>query len=147
MTELQTMPLRFRVWDKNQKQLVRWMGVDDFDLWILADWMDTILVNEFYDDFIISQDTGLKDKNGKSIFTGDIVELTEKRDTGFGSKSITKTIAPVVFQDSQVKLEINRPGYMGGAYWVLLYMHQSEEIEVVGNIWQNKELLEENNEG
>ena len=68
----------------------------------------------------VGQYTGLKDKNGKRIFEGDVVY------DGF-------TKDKVVFEDCQWKL-VDRYGK-----WIELF---KREIEVIGNIHDNPELLE-----
>lgn len=84
MVELQTMPLRSRVWDKERREFVPGSAftIDgDGSLTVnvpitLAD--GTIAYKPYDDDFdrfIISHDTGVKDIDGGSIFTGDILEL------------------------------------------------------------------------
>lgn len=67
----------------------------------------------------LGQYTGVKDKNGKKIFEGDIV-----LDAGEPCK--------IVFEDGQWK-EI-----YAGDYWADLY---GSEVEIVGNIYDNPELL------
>ena len=89
-----------------------------------------------YDDFhrvkkethIIQQCTGLKDKNGKLIYEGDIIEwkkenhivIFDERNATFGIK--ISDVETYLFND------IHTP-----TRW----------IEVVGNIYENKELLKE----
>lgn len=120
--ELQTMSLRFRVWDKEEKRFVRWCGVDEFDLWLLGDWMDTINVVEFKEDYIISQDTGFEDKNSKSIFTMDLVKCWDEH------------IGQVYYDDALLEIRVK---FDDGDDEDLA----SCEPEVVGNIWQDGERL------
>ena len=75
-----------------------------------------------YDNFTLMQYTGLKDKNGKEIFDGDIVDIN-------GCKN------RVVEWDEDwcgfyLSRELNPVGYF-----------LSEEYEIIGNIYENPELL------
>lgn len=71
--ELNTMPLRFRAWDKDYKQFVQPQDpmLNWLNAWVLEGKADN---SRKADRYTISQDTGLADKNGKPIFTGDIVK-------------------------------------------------------------------------
>lgn len=75
--------------------------------------------------FIIEFSTGLEDKNGKEICEGDIVRC-------YGDD---RFIAPVIRHDES-----------GGFCWVSCYKEEcfipeSDEVEVIGNIHDNPELL------
>ena len=84
----------------------------------------------------VGQFTGLTDKNGKRIFEGDIVaqnwyDYDEPRDDSFGK---------VVFCEYDCSfsvMDVNKDGFMplgrcGSYHW---------EVEVIGNIHDNPELL------
>ena len=84
----------------------------------------------------VGQYTGLMDKNGKRIFEGDIVaqnwyDYDEPRDDSFGK---------VVFCEYDCSfsvMDVNKDGFMplgrcGSYHW---------EVEVIGNIHDNPELL------
>lgn len=81
------------------------------------------------EDVILMQSTGLKDKNGQEIFEGDIVKM---------SKDVYSE--PTYY-------EVVR--HRGGAYCLESKQHGCElwlrhtDCEVVGNIYENRELLEE----
>ena len=108
--------IKFRVWDKNKKQM---FYPDDFGNKIKLPGED---VNKKYS--IYMQYTGLKDKNDKEIYEGDIIEFNNKLklivywdNGGFALKNLTNTAEiPLV--------DIIRP------------------IKVLGNIYENPELLE-----
>lgn len=127
----QTMPLRFRVWDKALKCFIRYEDIYDssydqskieLEIIDLAHYLYN--VDEKPENVVISQDTGLKDKNGKSIYTGDILEWG-------------KEIGYVEIYKGQVVLNIiTSPSHIH-----LLYDNQ-EDTKVSGHIWQNPELLE-----
>ena len=72
----------------------------------------------------VGQYTGIKDKNGEKIFEGDIYIM--------GEESITYV---VVFRGSQfIGKQIGSSSYAGLEYW-------EKDIEVIGNIHDNPELL------
>ena len=79
-------------------------------------------------DIHLMQSTGLKDKNGKEIFEGDVVKM---------SKDVYSELT---------YYEVAR--HYGGAYRLESKQHGCElwlrhtDCEVVGNIYENKELLD-----
>ena len=126
---------KFRAWDKarnemNYKVMVGNCDTDDENwtcpiIWIeeRQDWLH-------FDDYdSIMQSTGLKDKNGKEVFVGDIIKCTrgclhevyiEKEYGGTYCGGM-----PAVY------LKGLREGYA----W-------TEHEEIIGNIYENPELLE-----
>ena len=86
---------------------------------------------------VLMQYTGLKDKNGKEIYEGDII-TNEIDDQG------TKRFNPKTgFYDYDTKKEIVVVRY--NEYWGhFIFSNQSirGKIEIIGNIYENPELLE-----
>lgn len=135
--KLETMPLRFRVWDKEEKRFIAFdenycfARDEDNNLCVCdIDWYSKDLVEMDRDRFIISQDTGLTDNNGVMVFSGDII-----RDIDDEYLSVVKYIdGKYVGVDPESNNTID-----------CLYLI-ARDGEVIGNIWQSPELLE-NNDG
>ena len=124
---------KFRAWTEEGK--VMYYDVYPFKDNTLLLSYDEIAFDEVpASDFILMQSTGLKDKNGKEIYEGDIVVAMSQ-----GVKALGK-----------VKRRIDGywlmyPAWQHGELWHIVENVDTGEtgVEVIGNIYENPELLEE----
>lgn len=87
----------------------------------------------------IGQYTGLTDKNGKKIFEGDIIHL-EYSQVFFGGEYFGEYTAEVSYKgDCFITDGINN----GDEIETPLSGFDNDEVEIIGNIHDNPELLEE----
>ena len=112
---------------------------------ILAGWFSTSNVVEVKKD-TICQCTGLKDKNGKLIWENDIVRFQfDNDDCTFPNKDIKKRIGKVFFSDFRASWSIamGRNGSKCLNNDLFKYVQNGNRVEIIGNIFDNPELLEE----
>lgn len=129
---------RFRVWDTEKKEMIYgaelaydYMRPCPGGKIIEADCFGDVLENKRY---IVEQCTGLKDKNGRMIYEGDIIQ----HDTAAGPKCW-----PVVFKNGCFVLP-----YESGEAWlgkVIEHCPYDSGVVIAGNIHENPEMLEVNN--
>ena len=82
----------------------------------------------------VGQFTGLHDKNGKEIYMGDIV--TYKKSVGNWTGGTMTTTHKIIFTE-----EINAFVMECGISYIKLRKHWDYEYEVIGNIFENPELI------
>lgn len=120
--------IKFRAWDKVNNRMgyfeKGFSWCDEYDLWYLLSIGDSITDVSCGDNIILMQFTGLKDKSGKEIFEGDIVENYAFRDVVIFDKGIFTTK-----RSTPDKFKVKQP----------LLVHK--ELEVIGNKFENPELL------
>lgn len=101
---------------------------------------------EYFEIDCLEQYTGLKDKNGKEIYEGDIV--TETYSLNYIQPESPDNIEAIDYW--VVKWEEKRAGFApfcncdtNGEYLYEVHVPEIVEVEVVGNIHENPEILEE----
>jgi uncharacterized phage protein (TIGR01671 family) len=120
--------LKFRVWNKHAKCFVN----DDVEFYSTMNLLDLFKFFKDYsqiDDFIIQQYTGLKDKNGKEIYEGDIVHYLFDGDS-YPKEAVDEFLVCGYELENAWFVFTDDIGY--GYYW----MEISGRCEVVGNIFE-----------
>lgn len=127
--------LKFRVWSERQKTYNYkhpYNTLGNFYInqngCLFSDYGNTVAPEIRQKDFVIEQYTGLKDKNGKEIYEGDIMS--------------DKSIVRFAYDN-----EVGSCGCCVDEFWgsgfIVSNANPIESLEVVGNIHENPELLEE----
>lgn len=121
--------IKFRAWDKEKRKIVYFGlfsilvdGIENSEYWIKQ-------YKNGLRNLEIMQCTGLKDKNGKEIFERDIIQ--HQNEEADNSPYIVPDITPENFEEL---LSI------GDSEWEI-DKNQYSNIEIIGNIYENKDLI------
>lgn len=120
---------KFRAWDEDSQKMN-----GNVEIYINKD--KTIEVRSKDDKTIVMQFTGLKDKNGKEIYEGDIINYKYSRHTS--------TQFVVKYNEFQATfVVVDNHNDLVYTFRELADYIQLNSLEVIGNIYENKELLGE----
>ena len=138
--------IKFRAWDNKKKKWLLGYNYKELggfsltgELVLLGEW--SAVIDRFlfcrdgykFDDLKIMQFTGLKDKNGKEIYEGDLVISP-------GAKQAMW----VEYQAPSFVMRCKTEGGSKSKSWCEFALAPTENQvqEIIGNIYENKELLE-----
>lgn len=136
---------KFRFWHKPTQKMLNCYGFNEH--YTFADTLDGI-GTEYNpcktNDCVLMQCTGLKDKKSQLIYEGDIVK------TKFVGRDIPEhkvNVADydffiVIFEKALFRLEKTNPDRWFSCFYIA---GREQQFEVIGNIYENPELLEVNN--
>lgn len=113
--------IKFRAWDEKAIS-----GVPK-----MVYWQQEFGSDDFWETFMgekVMQHTGLKDKNGVEIYDGDIVKLNNK------------TIHTIIWANFSWNIEL--PPINGLIQVERLVLYGSDYFEVIGNIYENQNLID-----
>ena len=128
---------KYRAWDSAKKEMFK-------DTFAITESGQVVVVEQesvasspdyvFVDHLVIMQSTGLKDKNGKEIFEGDILAF----------ETDNEVINVNVFWDEEHALFMfESKKYNEQEPLAELVENNTYPFEIIGNIYENKGLLEE----
>lgn len=127
--------IKFRAWDKKYKQIYYNVGMSMIGIKIYKDknLPEIIILDRGKNIFELMQYTGIKDKNGKEIYEGDIVLVDDNKGL-------------VVFCSGCFMIEWidEKESYREFLFFGrnCKYAREGEEqVEVIGNIFENPELV------
>lgn len=89
----------------------------------------------------IGQYTGLHDENGKEIYEGDIIDFSYDMFVGNFNTFVAKGI--VIFEEGAFYVQCLENERLTKDESYLLYTINIDTIEIIGNIYENPELLED----
>lgn len=125
--------IKFRAWDKNTSRMYQVNHIENLNNSNeICCWTNEIEGGYHFNTSDLEQFTGLYDKNGKEIYEGDIVEfkkLMRSKNFGFENKSVHGVV-----------------NYSDYSEWLVgnsMLSRIFDDSKVIGNIHENKELLDE----
>jgi uncharacterized phage protein (TIGR01671 family) len=133
--------IKFRVWSKIRNKFTNFVNdlIGNDIYFTISIYGEIVAIDRYGDeidinqnDFEIQQYTGLKDKNGKEIYEGDIINGEIWINDPNGKSGFAKiTNRKIYFQSGTFMVDIRD------------YIHNVYKIEVVGNLYENPKLLEQ----
>jgi len=139
-----TRPIKFRAWDTHLKKMwsAEEMGRDELSL--IPDGRGFANVSsvspnltQWLNHLIPLQYTGLKDKNGVEIYEGDVLKGAP---SGWKKEFQIFYLAEVYFGDCGWRA---KEKVLDRELPIHIHMQGSYGVEVIGNVYENPELLEE----
>lgn len=124
--------IRFRAWDIKNKRFVNIVRFI-FDQFGILDYADVVYKGKLYklypSEIVLEQSTGLKDKNGEKIHEGDIVLDYYDEDDDF-IVEWDKDTASFILTGTDHVASVSFDNF-----------YSDQDLEVIGNIHENEELL------
>lgn len=148
--------IKFRAWDSEKNEMYKpihegYKGslfelLVDFSGELIAHTMQGMEHESLWKDrFKLMQFTGLKDKNGKEIYEGDIVMWGHLE--GYSKENIARIAEvkynpDIQFHAYNIKARYEKCGYVIFNFGSFAYTDTHKYLEVIGDIYENPELID-----
>ena len=148
--------LRFRAWLKKEQKMdneidhISWL---EDELYCIGDGITYMVLAE---DLVLMQSTGLKDKNGKEIFEGDILKFNDEWNEYCHEGYVDGSVEGINFVEvvrGEACFVFGKTKYPDSSLFILMedehlnfkdfIKSEDFEFEINGNVYENPELLEE----
>jgi hypothetical protein len=123
-----TRKIAFRAWDKENKKILYypfWSTLHNKAVLVFEETHEYVDDSDYQDDIDLMQYTGLKDKNGKEIYEGDILDWG-------GLKPLT-----IIFKDNGFKAQ----GFGSDDVIIMNQEGAMAFAKIIGNVFENSNLL------
>lgn len=125
---------KFRAWDKISKKMFPVMMIDFGQSYVMIEEINGLWCERDFDEIELMRFTDLKDKNGREIYEGDIIRFFDCDGDGY--------TVPVVWDNDYACFGVSFSwGYPISFDYLEEFYTELKDIEVVGNIYENPELL------
>lgn len=131
--------IKFRAWDERRNRMIEVTSINFRNGTIEEDTRYAVNRELYFDQIKLMQSTGLKDKKGVEIYEGDIVKWS-RLCMDFNLENYEERSDNFV-----VEWDVYNTGFVLGDGEVFLYKDISADLEVIGNIFEDIELLGEQN--
>jgi uncharacterized phage protein (TIGR01671 family) len=129
--------IKFRAWHKEGKYMFDMFGIGFARQLVLEGKGEEVTIRHDLDDVELMQYTERQDKHGNDIYDGDIVIVDAIKDNNIWPK--TKNVIKYASGAYIISGNNEIPNPLEWKY--LLGIFSGNQIEVIGNIWENPELL------
>ena len=147
---------RFRAWLKKEQKMdndvdhISWL---EDELYCIGDGITYMVSAE---DLVLMQSTGLKDKNGKEVFEGDVLKFNDEWSEYCHEGYVDGSVEGINFVEvvrGEACFEFGKTRYPESSLFIQmedehltfaeLIKSRDFEFEIIGNIYENPELLED----